>query len=87
MTPTFSPPTVLILSLLQDALEKSALLSAEDDFSESEATGLQWNNEPNDQEAGNRGATWTNARAHILYFIYIYTYKPTVIYFCSVCGL
>lgn len=27
--------------------------------------GLEWNNESNDQEDGNRGATWTNRRIYL----------------------
>lgn len=37
--------------------------------------GLEWNNESNDQEDGNRGATWTNSR------IYLEFLKSTAIYF------
>lgn len=27
--------------------------------------GLEWNTESNDQEDGNRGATWTNSRIYL----------------------
>lgn len=56
---------VLILSLLKDASNKSAVFSEEDNFSESTAMGPEWNNESNDQEDGNRGATWTNSTTHL----------------------
>lgn len=52
---------MLILSLLQDALDKSVVFSEEDNFTKSKATGLKWNNESNDQGDGNREATWTNS--------------------------
>lgn len=64
VTLTFFVP-VLILSLLQDALDKSVVFSEEDNFTKSKATGLQWNNESNDREDGNREATWTNTGIYL----------------------
>ena len=69
MTLTFFP--LLILSLLQDALDKSVVFSEEDNFSESKAMGLEWNNASNDQEDGNKGATWTNRRIYLDFFFFL----------------
>lgn len=40
--------------------------------------GLQWNNESNDQEDGNRRATWTNSQ------IYLEFLKTHCDFFCFV---
>lgn len=59
---------MLILSLLQDALDKSVVFSEEDNFSESKAMGLEWNNESNDHKDRNWGANWTNSRIYLEFF-------------------
>lgn len=56
---------MLIFTLLRDALNKSVIVSEEDNFSKSKAMVLEWNNESNDQEVGNRKVTWTNSRIHL----------------------
>lgn len=55
---------VLILPLLQDALDKCVVFS-EDSFTKSKATGREWNNASNDQEDGNWETFWTNSGIYL----------------------